>query len=69
MLGDKFVPHICAHLESHYFANKGPGCESWTIKLSAKELMLLNRGTGEDSLESLLDCKEIQPVRPKGNQS
>ena len=45
------------------------GCESWTIKLSAKELMLLNRDIGEDSLESLLDCKEIQPVRPKGNQS
>ena len=29
-------------------------CESWTIKkLSAKELMLLNCGIGEDSLESL----------------
>ena len=25
------------------------GCESWTIKLSAKELMLLNCGVGEDS--------------------
>ena len=24
-------------------------CESWTIKLSAKELMLLNCGVGEDS--------------------
>ena len=23
-------------------------CESWTIKLSAKELMLLNCGVGED---------------------
>ena len=29
------------------------GCESWTIKLSAKELMPLNCGVGEDSLESL----------------
>ena len=30
------------------------GCESWTIKkLSTKELMLLNCGVGEDSLESL----------------
>ena len=30
------------------------GCESWTIrKLSAKELMLLNCGVGEDSCESL----------------
>ena len=25
------------------------GCESWTIKLRAKELMLLNCGVGEDS--------------------
>ena len=25
------------------------GCESWTIKLSAKGLMLLNHGVGEDS--------------------
>ena len=25
------------------------GCESWTIKLSADELMFLNCGVGEDS--------------------
>ena len=25
------------------------GCESWTIKLNAKELMLLNCGVGRDS--------------------
>ena len=30
--------------------------------------MLLNCGVGED-LESPLDCKEIQPVNRKGNQS
>jgi len=29
--------------------------------------MLLNSGVGED-LESCLDCKEIKPVNPKGNQ-
>ena len=30
------------------------GCESWAMKrLSAKELMLLNCGVGEDSCESL----------------
>ena len=45
------------------------GCETWNIKrLSAEELMLLNYGIGEDSWESL-DCKDIQPVHPKGNQS
>ena len=31
--------------------------------------MLLNCGAGEDSWESPLDCKEIQPAHPKGNQS
>ena len=36
--------------------------------LSAKELMLLNCGVGED-LESPLDCKKIQPFHPKGEQS
>ena len=36
------------------------GCESWIIK---KAVVL------EKTLESPLDCKEIQPVHPKGNQS
>ena len=45
------------------------GCESWTIKkaehrtIDALELWL------EKTLESPLDCKEINPVHPKGNQS
>ena len=41
----------------------------WRRKLSAKELMLLNCGVLEKTLESPLDCKEIQPVHPKGDQS
>ena len=47
------------------------GCESWTVKeaecrrIDAFELWLVL----EKTLESLLDCKEIQPVHPKGNQS
>ena len=46
------------------------GCESWTIrKLSAKELMLLKCVVFKKTLESPLDCKEIQPINPKGNQS
>ena len=45
------------------------GCESWILKkLSAEELMLLNCVL-EKTLESPLDCKEIQPVHPKGDQS
>ena len=44
------------------------GCESWTIKkLRAEELILLNCGL-EKTLESPLDCKEIQPINPKGNK-
>ena len=45
-------------------------CESWTIKkaehrrIDAFELWLL-----EKTLESPLDCKEIQPVHPRGNKS
>ena len=46
------------------------GCESWTIKKAEHwriecfwNVML------EKTLESPLDCKEIQSVHPKGNQS
>ena len=47
------------------------GCESWTVKKAeCQKLMLLNCGVSlEKTLESLLDCKEIKPVHPKGNQS
>ena len=38
-------------------------------KLSAEELMLLKCVVLEKTLESPLDCKEIQPVNSKGNQS
>ena len=44
------------------------GCESWTIKkaerqrIDAFELWCWRR------LERPLDCKEIQPVHPSGNQ-
>ena len=45
-------------------------CESWTTKkaecqrIDAFELLVL-----EKTLESPLDCKEIQPVHSRGNQS
>ena len=45
------------------------GCESWTIKKAEGWIIdVLNCGFGEDSWLSL-DCKEIQPVHPKGDQS
>ena len=39
------------------------GCESWTIKLSAEELMLLHCGIREDSRESL--GLQGDPTSPK----
>ena len=38
------------------------------VGLSGEELIFLNCGVGED-LEGPLDCQEIKPVHPKGNQS
>jgi len=37
-------------------------------RLTTEDLMLLNCGVGE-TLESPLDCKEIQPVHSKGDKS
>ena len=43
-------------------------CEIWTIRrLSTEELMDWTVEL-EKTLESPLDCKEIKPVNPKGNQ-
>ena len=68
--------------QRHYFANKGPSSqsygfssshvwmweldyiESWTPKNWCFWIMVL-----EKILESPLDCKEIQPVHSKENQS
>ena len=44
------------------------GCESWTVKKAEcrkiDTFMVLTK-----TLENPLDCKEIQPVHPKGYQS
>ena len=46
------------------------GCESWTIKKSwALKNWCFWTVVLEKTLESSLDCKEIQPVHPKGDQS
>ena len=44
------------------------GCESWTIK-KAECLRIVAFELLEKTLESSLDCKEIQPVHFKGDQS
>ena len=45
------------------------GCESWTIRKAEHQRMHAFAVALEKTLGSLLDCKEIQPVHPKGNQS
>ena len=45
------------------------GCESWTVKKAeCRRIDAFELWFGED-FESPLDCKEVQPVRPKGDQS
>ena len=46
------------------------GCESWIIKKAEhRRIDAFELWCWEKTLESPLDCKEIQPVHPKGNQS
>ena len=67
--------------QRHYFANKGSSNQSYGFysshvqmwELGYKESWALKNWCFwtvvlEKTLESLLDCKEIQPVNPKGNQ-
>ena len=47
-------------------------CESWTIKKAEHQktdAFELSKVVLEKTLESPLDCKEIKPAHPKGNQS
>ena len=68
--------------QRHYFANKGPSSQSygfssshvWMWELDYKESWVPKNWCFwivvlEKTLESSLDCKEIQPVYPKENQS
>ena len=68
--------------QRHNFANKGPSSQGyvfssshgWMWELDYKESWALKNWCYwtvvlEKTLESPLDCKEIQPVHPKGNQS
>ena len=48
------------------------GCESWTIKKAehwrTDKNLCFQTVVLEKTLESPLDCKEIKPINPKGNQ-
>ena len=45
------------------------GCESWTTKKADHPRIDALFGGLEKTLESPLDCKKIQPIHPKGDQS
>ena len=69
--------------QRHYFADRGPSsqsygfssshvcaCESWTIEKEGwvQKNWCFWTVVLEKALESPLDCKEINPINPKGNQ-
>ena len=46
------------------------GCESWTVKKAeCQRINVFGLWCWRRLLENPLDCKEIQPVHPKGDQS
>ena len=46
------------------------GCESWTVKKAeSQRIDVFELWVLEKTLESPLDCKEIQPVHSEGDKS
>ena len=84
LLGRKAIINLDSILKKQrrYFANKSPPSQSygfssshiWMWEFDHKESWVPNKWCFrtivlEKALEILLDCKEIKPVNPKGNQS
>ena len=80
--GKLWQPRQHIQNQRHYFANKGPSIQSygfssshvWMWELNYRERWALKNWCFwtvvlEKALESPLDCEEIQPVHPKGDQS
>ena len=81
-LEEKLWPRQLIKKQRHYFANKGPSSQSYCFSISCVWMWELDYKESwapknwcfwtvmlEKTLESPLDCKEIKPVNPKGNQS
>ena len=73
---------LLTHKSTNYFASKGPSSQSygfssshiWMWELDYKEIWALKNWCFwtvvlEKTLVSPLDCKEIKPLNPNGNQS
>ena len=82
LLRRKVMTSLDRILRSRDFANKGPSSQGdgfssgyvWMWELDNKESWALKNWCFwtvvlEKTLESPLDCKEIQPIHPKGDQS
>ena len=83
LLGRKAITNLDSiKKHRHYFANKGPSIQSYGFSSSHVWIWEFNYRENQEpknwffsivvlekTLESLLDCKEIKPVNPKGNQS
>ena len=68
--GDITVPTKVRSVKAMVFPVVMYGCESWTIKKAeCQRIDAFGSMVLEKTLESPLDCKEIQPVHLKGNQS
>ena len=78
----KKIKHDYIKKQRHYFVNKGPSSQGYGFSSSHVWMWELDYQESwapknwcfwtvvlEKTLESPLDCKEIQPVHPKGNQS
>ena len=82
LLGRKVMTNLkCIKKQRHHLANKGPYSQNYGFFSSHVQMWDLDHKEGwalekwcfhlvllEKTLESLLDCKEIKPVNPKGNQ-
>ena len=82
-LGRKTMTNLDSVLKSrHYFINKCPYCQSYVFSSSHVLMLELDPKESwapknwcfwtvvlEKTLESPLDCIEITPINPKGNQS
>ena len=81
LLRRKIMTNLDIQKQRHYFANKGPSSQGygfpsghvWMWELDCEEGWLLKNWCFwsvvlEKILESPLDCQEIKPVNPKGNQ-
>ena len=78
----RFCRALSFAIQQKWYVDKGPSSQSygfssscaWMWELDHKESWALKNGCFwtvvlEKTLESPLDCKEIKPVHPKGNQS